>query len=107
MRVLRAIAWHAWGRGTQRTAGDSNLRHNLKETSYTFTGITIAPLTIRVTARLCIATLASYIQECVYTQHGTDLYNFVAFVCPFKLPSQLSGVLGIFVKSPIITMHVH
>lgn len=56
--MLRAIAWHAWGRGARRTAGDGNLRRNLKETSYTFTGITNAPLAIRVTARSRIATLA-------------------------------------------------
>jgi len=80
------------------------LRRNLKETSYTFTDITNAPLAIRVNRTFTYRDPRTY--ETAYTQRETDLYNLVAFVCPFKLPSQLSGVLDMFAKSSIITMHV-
>lgn len=52
LRGTRGVAAHG------ETAGDGNLRRNLKEISYTFTGITNAPLAIRVTARSRIVTLA-------------------------------------------------
>lgn len=102
--MLRAIAWHAWGRGARRTAGDGNLQRNLKGTSYTFTGhyerSTCDSRNRTFSHRNVLAC-----NEIAYTQRETDLYNLAAFVCPLKLPSQLSGVLGTFAKSRIITMH--
>lgn len=66
-------------RGVRRTAGDGNLRRNLKERLHILSrGITSAPLAIRATARSRVATLA---------QREAALYNLVAFVCPFKLPA--------------------